>query len=336
MIRLKNEEESDQEIDGLARLLYWTANRRVDWDSAAVGPEVGAEPVQVERAVARLTDIGLLIPMPTTTSGYVCARPEEALARLLAAEQQIVEESQRQLVSSRDQIRTLMRGFPMQGESAGAAHVELLLSGAEVNNFIERQVGGVRRRQLVMHPGGAPPQELVDEMILRDVEVISRGVQIKALYPRHVASIDYVREYLAEAAHQGADIRLSPYLPIRLILLDEDLAVLPIDPHDTSKGAFTIRSSEVARALKAILYFHWHGASKLDEISDRSALDGQLSLTAQEHAIIRMLAMGARDDAIARHLSISPRTLSRTISILLDRLGVQSRFRTVGRTLLVR
>lgn len=324
-IRLKDD-ECEQEIDSLARLLYWTANQRVNWDAATVGPEVGAEPVQVERAVARLADLGLLVPTPTASSGYVCARPEEALTRLLAVEEQIVEESRRRLMSSRDQVRTLMRSFPLRGQLTGEAHVELLLSGAEVNSFIEGQAGGIQRRQLAMHPGGAPPQELVDEMILRDIEVISRGAQIRALYPKHITAIGYVRDYLAEATHQGAEVRLSLYLPIRMILVDEDLAVLPIDPRDTSKGAFAIRSAEIARSLEAIFDFHWHSASKLDEVHEATGLRGQFSLTAQEQAIIRMLAMGAKDDAIARRLRVSPRTLSRAIAAMLERLDVQSRF----------
>ena len=322
---MKND-ESDEKIDNLARLLYWTANRRVDWDAATVGPEVGAEPVQVEQAVARLADLGLLLPAPAAPSGYVCARPEEALTRLLTSEEQILAEGRRRLVDTRDRVRTLMRSFPMEGQPDGGAHIELLPSGAEVNAFIEERVGGIQRRQLVMHPGGAPPQELIDEMIMRDIEVISRGVQIKALYPRHIASIGYVRDYLAEAVHQGADVRLASYLPIRMILLDENLAVLPIDPEDTSKGAFAIRSAEVVRSLEAIFDFHWHGASMAGQVLDETARAGLLSLTAQELAIVRMLAMGAKDDAIARQLSVSPRTLSRTIATLQNRLGVQSRF----------
>lgn len=325
MILLRSEER-DQEIDNLARLLYWTAAHRVDWDAATVGPEVGVEPAQVEQAVARLTELGLLVPSPTAPSGYGSARPEEALSRLLAVEERIIEESHRHLAVNRSQVRDLMRSFPLKGQLGGEAQIELLLSGAEVNSFIDGRAGGIARRQLAMHPGGAPPQELVDEMILRDIEVISGGAQIRALYPRHITSIGYVREYLAEAVHQGADVRLASYLPLRMILVDENLAILPIDPKDTSRGAFAIQSAEVARSLEAVFDFHWHGAWKLDDACGEAVATGPPLLSSQEQAIIRMLAMGAKDDAIARQLSISPRTLSRTISTMLDRLGVQSRF----------
>ncbi|MCG7525371.1 helix-turn-helix transcriptional regulator [Streptomyces sp. OfavH-34-F] len=321
MIPLRSEGH-DEEIDNLARLLYLTAARRADWDAATVGPEVGAEPAQVERAVTRLTELGLLVPQPASPSGYGLARPEEALSRLLAVEERILEESRHRLTVTRGQVNALMHSFPLKGHPDGEAQIELLLSGAEVNAFIEGRAGGINRRQLAMHPGGAPPQELVDEMMLRDIEVISRGVQIRALYPQHITSIGYVREYLTESVHQGADVRLAAYLPLRMILVDENLAILPIDPKDTSRGAFAIHSTEVARSLEAVFDFHWHDARKLDE----TAPAGHPLLTGQEQAIIRMLAMGAKDDAIARQLSISPRTLSRIISTVLDRLGVQSRF----------
>lgn len=311
--------------DELARMLYWTASKRQDWDATTVGPEVGAEPWRVEQAVCRLADLGLLVPAPGAPSGYAVSRPEQALTRLLALEEQILEESRNRLAGSRDMIRVLMRNFPVRSQADKGAHVELLLSGGEVNSFIEERMDGIERRQLAMHPGGAPPQNLADEMILRDAEVISRGVEVRALYPHHIANTDYVRDYLAEAVHHGAGIRLAPYLPIRMILMDEHLAVLPIDPKDSSRGAFAIQSSEMVRCLTEIFEFHWHSASPFQERCEDESAD-RLSLTSQEQAIVRMLAMGAKDEAIARQLSISPRTLSRTISAMLDRIGVQSRF----------
>ncbi|MFE5732538.1 response regulator transcription factor [Streptomyces sp. NPDC056528] len=314
-----------RDSDDLARMLYWTADKRLDWDAVTVGPEVGVEPEQVERAVGRLAELGLLVPAPDMDPGYVPARPEQALMRLLSLEEQILEEARSRLASSRDLVGALMRNFPMQSRADKGAHIELLLSGDEVNCFIESRADGLRYRQLAMHPGGAPPQELVDEMVLRDTEVLSRGVEIKALYPHHIARTEYVRDYLTEVTHQGGSIRLAPYLPIRMIVVDDQLAILPIDPKDSSKGAFAIQSSEVARSLVEIFDFHWHSASAFPEGCEGESF-GRFSLTSQEQAIVRMLAMGAKDESVARQLSISPRTLSRIVSALLDRLGVQSRF----------
>ncbi|MFI8197543.1 hypothetical protein ACIF6K_13500 [Streptomyces sp. NPDC085942] len=65
-------------------MLYRTAHKRLDRDAATVPPEVGAEPGQVERAVGRLSDLGLLVSAPDTSSGYGRARPDQALTRPLA------------------------------------------------------------------------------------------------------------------------------------------------------------------------------------------------------------------------------------------------------------
>ncbi|WP_234104863.1 helix-turn-helix domain-containing protein, partial [Streptomyces venezuelae] len=55
------------------------------------------------------------------------------------------------------------------------------------------------------------------------------------------------------------------------------------------------------------------------------------ALDSQELVIVRLLADGVKDEAIARHLGVSSRTLSRLVSGLLDTLGVQTRFQAALR-----
>ena len=45
-----------------------------------------------------------------------------------------------------------------------------------------------------------------------------------------------------------------------------------------------------------------------------------------QHAIIRLLLQGAKDEVIARRLGVSVRTCRRHISSIMDQLGATSRF----------
>ncbi len=162
-------------------------------------------------------------------------------------------------------------------------------------------------------------------MLLRDQEVVDRGIRLRTLYARHVAEVGYMNDYLHELAALGVEVRLAAHLPMRMLIFDDDRALLPIDPADSSQGAFAIHGLELVRSLDTFFDFCWHDAIPLDRVAaEDKAVDTPLS--PQEELIVRMLAAGAKDEAIARQLGISARTLSRALSNLLENLGVQTRF----------
>lgn len=49
-------------------------------------------------------------------------------------------------------------------------------------------------------------------------------------------------------------------------------------------------------------------------------------LTEQQTAVLRLLASGAKDEAIARNLGVSVRTVTRIVAELTSELGATSRF----------
>ncbi|MCG5214059.1 helix-turn-helix domain-containing protein [Streptosporangium sp. KLBMP 9127] len=51
-----------------------------------------------------------------------------------------------------------------------------------------------------------------------------------------------------------------------------------------------------------------------------------VTLTEQQQAVLRLLATGAKDSAIARSLGVSIRTVTRTVGELTRILGATSRF----------
>ena len=60
-------------------------------------------------------------------------------------------------------------------------------------------------------------------------------------------------------------------------------------------------------------------------VSVPRAADGE-ELNDQQRAVLRLLATGAKDDAIARALGVSNRTVTRVVAELTAQLGADSRF----------
>ncbi|MFJ3707140.1 MULTISPECIES: LuxR family transcriptional regulator [unclassified Streptomyces] len=314
----------------LAQVLYRLVHENPSWLAEDLAEAAGISAAEVESTLDSLEAISLLVPSTENPGGYVAIDPDAALSRLFAAEERQVSRHQEQLARTRDSIRAIMGDFMnLRSDGRDVVEIETLRSVSQVNAFLDDAVSLVKSRECTMHPGGIPPVELMDDMLLRDSEVMSRGIKVRTLYAQHIAEVPYMGEYLESASQLGMEIRLAAHLPLRMLLFDVSLALLPIDPQDSSQGAFAIRGIELVRSLQALFDFCWHNAAPLEQRSQNSRSQNphsEIEITVQEQLIIRMLAAGMKDESIARQLGVSARTLSRTISAFLDRLGVGTRF----------
>ncbi len=90
---------------------------------------------------------------------------------------------------------------------------------------------------------------------------------------------------------------------------------------DVAAGEMLIDSTRLARLMPVL-------AAERKTTTD--ALDRLSRLTQREQEILRMLAEGSRNDAIARRLSISVATARTHISNILTKLNVHSRLEAVA------
>ncbi|MEU8837483.1 hypothetical protein, partial [Streptomyces sp900116325] len=207
-------------------------------EDLAAAAAAGISVAEVESALENLEGVGLLAPSMATPGGYVAIDPDAALSRLFAAEERQVLRHQEQLDHTRDSIRAIMSDFmKLRADERGVLEIEMLRSGSQVNAFLDDAVSVVQSRECTMHPGGIPPVELMDDMLLRDSEVMSRGIKVRTLYAQHICDVPYMGGYLEAASRLGMEVRLAADLPLRMLLFDDNLALLPIDPQDSSQGA---------------------------------------------------------------------------------------------------
>jgi DNA-binding CsgD family transcriptional regulator len=128
------------------------------------------------------------------------------------------------------------------------------------------------------------------------------------------------RDYFTEQASvPGSTVVMADEVPIRMTLLDRRLVVVPMDPLDHEAGAWVIDEPDVVAQVGLHMSQHqaeakpWAPCTS-PELSDR------------EKHVIRLLARGLTDDSIARRLLVTDRTVRRTVSDLMTKLGADSRF----------
>jgi DNA-binding NarL/FixJ family response regulator len=125
-------------------------------------------------------------------------------------------------------------------------------------------------------------------------------------------------------------VRFSEVLPFRLVLIDGTTAVCRLEDPGGAQESLLFQGSRMLGLLGGLFETAWIQAAPLAEVSPQpgpAAVAGAVaSLTGQHQMIVRCLADGATDQAIARQLGITTRTVARRINEIYEALGVQSRF----------
>lgn len=109
--------------------------------------------------------------------------------------------------------------------------------------------------------------------------------------------------------------RVAPALPLSLVALD-DTVVLVARPDRTR----AVTDRDAVRALRALAESEWDRARAADD-----------ALAPSEDTLLRLLAEGKTDTAVAARLGVSPRTVRRHAAGLMGRLGATSRFEAGAR-----
>ncbi|WP_020578139.1 helix-turn-helix domain-containing protein [Actinopolymorpha alba] len=303
--------------DQLARRLYARMHERGEsLDEAAAGLQVTA--TEANEARDQLLRLGLLNPSTQTT-----VDAGAALARSLRETHRVVDHLVEQQVRAASLARDYL-SIARQGHSD--VRVEYFDHGDSrpmLQQRIDELADLARHETLAMHPVANWTRESLEIGTARNKRVITRGVRVRTLHAQTMMSDPLLREYLRARAEDGGEVRVAPVIPTRMLVYDRQIAIVQADPDDLQAGAVLIHGQSLARSLAAIFDYCWMTASELRDVP-RSA-DGALR-TEQQRAVLRALATGAKDDAIARSLGVSTRTVTRLVGELTAMLGAESRF----------
>src|SRR5689334_13304788 len=122
-----------------------------------------------------------------------------------------------------------------------------------------------------------------------------------------------------ELVRAGQQARALPRLPLRLYLADDRLAVVPLP----DGAALLVYPSALLDALGKLFDGLWQWALPLYPAGDPPA--GRRPV-ARQHQLVSVLLSGLTDEAIARQLGVSYRTVQRRVADLMAELGAHTRF----------
>lgn len=288
-------------------------------DELAVRAGLGADVVAATEA--RLADLSLLQPAPS--GGWSAVSPETAADTLLAAAQQEVLERQTAIATARAQMHALT-GEYLEARSMRSAkgRVEVIEGLDNVRAVIDDLARTCMSSVDVLSPGGYLDEPAIRSATPLDLDTLARGAHIRILLQHSTRKHKLTAKYAATITAAGAHIRTTGVMPSRLLIYDNEAAVLPVDTDDTAAGVVLVRDQAVLGFLGRLFTHHWErGLDFTAEEEENGPEPTQL-----ERDVLLLMAAGKKNEVIAHQLGVSPRSVSRIVASLMDRLGAASRF----------
>lgn len=172
------------------------------------------------------------------------------------------------------------------------------------------------------HPDGAASAASIEAAQSLDDAMLSRGVQMRTVYLDSVRSQRSTLEHAEWLTERGAEVRTVPALPMRLLLVDSRCAVFPIDPDNSKAGAVVTTNRSAVTALRSLFQEYWRSGSPFGR--RRPPRTGPLN--AVETQAIVLWSQGHTNDAVARRMGVSERTVYRYSESVRRTLGAGSAF----------
>ncbi|MFJ6785800.1 LuxR C-terminal-related transcriptional regulator [Streptomyces yangpuensis] len=292
---------------------------RPDHGVAALTADTGLREKEVRGALDELAALALLKPSGQTGASLRPVSPEVGLATLLASAEAEIAERQAQVESARAEIAAITAAHLGTRLSDSATRLEGLDA---IRTRLEQLQRTTHFECLSLNPGGAHRPDARSAAIPLNEEALRRGVAIRAVCRDSFRNDPDTLAYARWLTEHGGQMRTIPTVPIQMIIVDRRVSIIPVDPENPRAGALEILSPGIVTALCALFEQCWSAGTPFGELP-RSDPNG---CTPTERALLALVAAGDTDEAAARTLSISPRTVSRMMSNLMERLEAVSRF----------
>lgn len=306
-------------LDTVAEDVYRLVLEQPAWGVTEIGQHLNMREADVRSALDRLAMLSLV---RTTGPGGVVepVQPRIGLTALLTRTEANLFERQRQIEDTRVAVAALASQY--ESESVTSGSVECLEGLDAVRNRLRSLAYSARFECLSFVPGGAQKPDTMEASKPLDQLALERGVAVRSIYQESFRNDPPTLQYVQWLATLGGDTRTVPTLPMSLVIVDRECALVPLDPSDGRRGALALNGAGMIAAVCALFDQLWRSGVPWGQPSRRD----QDGLSAIEHELLWLLAQGLTDEAAARKLCVSLRTVRRMAAELMARLNAHSRF----------
>lgn len=291
-------------------------------------PEELTDSFGLSRSEARATWASLrrlgLVNWPTESGDRVVpVDPGFALLRVLRRQQDLARRSLEKSRQMHEVLEALLEVYlPATGSSQSRVEVTAVSTVDEMVQALYDVTDSARSTLCTAYAESALPVRLRRRLGPLRQRMFDRGIQIRSVRLRRDSVSPGSYDTFSRLVAQGVDLRLASVIPLNMMIVDSEFAVLSAVAGEPGNTQLTIHRQTLVSAFAAVFAHIWRGATPFAPEGDRSPS----GLSNEQRTLAQLLADGMKDEAIARTLGVSPRTVSRLIADLMQQLGVNSRF----------
>jgi DNA-binding CsgD family transcriptional regulator/sugar-specific transcriptional regulator TrmB len=312
----------DLGLDSVSEAVYRSMLAHRDWGVAEIAEHLHCSESGVRESLDRLADLALLRRSRERSGQLLPVSPEAGLQLLLRRQKADLLQRQQRFAENEAEVSRLVADLAATRPVTTDDGTEQLDGIDAIQSRLEELAHRATSECLSLMPGGGQSAESLAASRPLDDHMLRHGVAVLTVYLDSVRNDTPTLGYVRWLTELGGEVRTAPTLPLRMVLFDREVALVPIDPENTRRGAIQITVPGVITALVATFEQVWAGAIPIGDESKHVGAE----LTPQERELLRLLSKGLTDQVAARRLGISLRTERRMMAEIMRRLSAHSRF----------
>jgi hypothetical protein len=269
---------------------------------------LGRDEQELAGTVGWLEKLGLLTTTADDPIRLIPTRPDVAVDALVAVRRA-------ELDRVRAEARVLLSELSTQERYRPENLVEVLVGQEAIAARFAQLLSGTREELLVIDR--PPYASKTGESEPRVRGLLSEGVVVHGIYSPDSLDVPGAVDQAYSAADAGEISRIHPQPPMKLALFDQKAALLPLVVDQLVDSALVVHPCALLDALTQMFWLLWDQAVPVVPSPKADPTDARL---------MTLLAAGFKDDAIARQLALSSRTVGRRVAELMETLGARTRF----------
>ncbi|WP_204057477.1 hypothetical protein [Microbispora corallina] len=285
------------------------------------------DPDTVEAAIEDLERLSLLDL--GDRHKVVATEPRIGIERLVERRLNELNAEIRRVLAARDAIAVLMEDQQQGERAASVLDIERVEGLERVRQRLDDLGFFSYKETLCLHPGGPLSRGAIETALPLDTRSLRRGLAVKAVYHPKALDDPLMAAYLRDVVSLGGQVRITEESMDRMVVFDRSVAVVPIHPKESARGALLVREAGLVSQL--VTYFDgvWDAATDLREFTEPSKEPPLLSEL--ERRVLSVMATADKDEIAAREIDVSVRTYRRYVADLMSRLGAVNRFQAALR-----
>jgi predicted transcriptional regulator len=284
--------------------------------AADIAKILSLTPRNAQRLLDSIEAKGLATRSPERPRRYIAAPPELAV-EALASQRQAAIERARSTISELKEQAANAADIPQREQI-----VELITSRAALVQILEHLHQTIQSEAIVFQRA---PVQYQSQGHQREMPP---SVRIRTISDEGFLALPGALDSLRLDMERGEQARVCPTLPVKMLVADRRIGIIPLNPTDESGPVLLVRASSLLDALYALFELTWDRATPISFTRagklKMEKPDTMLSDAAEQ--IIPLLAAGLNDKAIAHEAGISDTTLTRRVAELMKCFDTHTRF----------